>query len=1459
MQHYRVNYPLLIGLAVGTVVCSGVVYGLWKFQIERKSDWLLGVAEDSLKKGEVRDAAQYYGQYLTIHSEDDATRYKYANALMDMTEQDDATPEDVGTAVRGLESILRNDKGENEDANKVRRRLINLYGKGNYQAALDHLTILLNAKPDDAELLALRAMFLARSGDNKNAVEVCCRLTGYNEKTDKFDPQAAKGPHEVEAYSTLATLARNFLKKPELSDRILDQMVAVNPKSAKAYVQRGILHALWGNAEATHADAEKALQLQPDDIDVLMFVTDIAEQDQQMDKARGYVDKAKKLFPNDARVYQAAATLEVKDKHYDKALASLEEGIQKNPGLKGVGLILFKASLQLQQPDVAGARKTVDDLRKIRNLRPEIIDDISARILLVEGKWVEAAEMFSKLSANAIELGRERQMDIMYNLGLCYERMGQPDQAKEQYNKVLAIDQQNEPARAGIQRMSQQLGIEIKDERTDAWAKAVEEEMAKPKEQRDRSRLTGMLQDIAKQRNLDPITIKLTEAQLALMQEDYDGAAKLITDARKDAPTNLRVLRMALALALANPKMGPQVAMNVWEKMSAQFGDLPELRLDKATILLQLNKDKQDKGPLKQELASLLAGIEKWTPAQKVELWRGMTSKYLGLGMADEARQCLALAADALPDELPLVLAEFSMALDAGDDEGMKAAQDKILKVVKDKNNSQWLFAEARRRLNLVRRGRSGPEELAEIRNLTKQALLQRPEWSELYILSGDVELLANNPALALQNYDRAETLGRPAPNDVAKHIRLLATQGRFADAGKLLERIPESVRQLLLGPLYGEVLFRTKQTDAAIKQARAATETDPTNVQNQYWYGQLLARAAQDLPAEKRNPMMADAIKAMQKATELQPEFPDAWFALINYHAMQKDEQQAQKAMRDAQLALSGDNLATFLARTYEVLHRWFDAETLYREIYETAPDDLGRVQQLAAFYVGPLYQLPDRQSKATPLINQILRAGAEKRVPPNDPNLLWARRTAAKMLAATKDYPSLVKAEKMLCSNTQDGSLLIDDKLALAEILAQRPEPESRKKAIQLLEDVAQVQPLNESAETQLGELYFAVGSNWTKFRDHMEKTIATYPNSLKAREVYTRHLLARNDARSLEDAARQTERLHQLAPNSPITFELAVRLAGKRGNQQQVRAELLSRLPKIPEGKDLDPNLAQQMALYANLLVDLGDLDSAEKIYRDLAARIPALGFDYAKFLGLRRDPDQCFAKLNEIYTPANASDVLAVALAVARERRDKIGDKHDAEIQKWLDASLRENPDSIAMMIVQADLFDLQKKYEDSANVYRKLLANKDLTGIRRAVVLNNLAFLVALAGPNAAGGSDPLPLVQEAIQIMGPNAEILDTRAVVLTAQKKYKEAVQDLELAVTDNPTSSKYYHKARAHFLDNEPSKAVEAWEKAESLGLNHEALNRMEFEQFDELKAKIDQLRKKSVTQAEPPRKAG
>ena len=56
MQQYRVNFGLLIGLIVGTLVVSAATYGLWLFQIDRNADTLIAAGEEAQKAGDFRTA-----------------------------------------------------------------------------------------------------------------------------------------------------------------------------------------------------------------------------------------------------------------------------------------------------------------------------------------------------------------------------------------------------------------------------------------------------------------------------------------------------------------------------------------------------------------------------------------------------------------------------------------------------------------------------------------------------------------------------------------------------------------------------------------------------------------------------------------------------------------------------------------------------------------------------------------------------------------------------------------------------------------------------------------------------------------------------------------------------------------------------------------------------------------------------------------------------------------------------------------------------------------------------------------------------------------------------------------------------------------------------------------------------------------------------------------------------------
>ena len=155
-------------------------------------------------------------------------------------------------------------------------------------------------------------------------------------------------------------------------------------------------------------------------------------------------------------------------------------------------MLFFKAELQIPAQDVKGARQTIEELQKMRNLRPEVVDYFNARILLAEGKWFEAMEALNKLRSQMSQFGRERAMEVDFGLGLCYERLGRFDQAHDQYELVLQQDPSNEPAKAGAMRVAGMMGKNLpetgKNDAGNDLQQLIGAELKKPKANRTGAR-----------------------------------------------------------------------------------------------------------------------------------------------------------------------------------------------------------------------------------------------------------------------------------------------------------------------------------------------------------------------------------------------------------------------------------------------------------------------------------------------------------------------------------------------------------------------------------------------------------------------------------------------------------------------------------------------------------------------------------------------------------------------------------------------------------------------------------------------------------------------------------------------------------------------------------------------------------------------------------------------------------
>ena len=160
--------------------------------------------------------------------------------------------------------------------------------------------------------------------------------------------------------------------------------------------------------------------------------------------------------------------------------------------------------------------------------------------------------------------------------------------------------------------------------------------------------------------------------------------------------------------------------------------------------------------------------------------------------------------------------------------------------------------------------------------------------------------------------------------------------------------------------------------------------------------------------------------------------------------------------------------------------------------------------------------------------------------------------------------------------------------------------------------------------------------------------------------------------------------------------------------------------------------------------------------------------------------------------------------------------------------------RTKAQGVILRLDYAELLDLQSRYAELEEIYQGLLKNANVTGNQRAFVLNNLAYL--LAAQNKTGESRKL--IEEAVQIMGPTSDLRDTRALVYMTYGNSRQAIEDLNLSVIDQPSGIKYFHLARAYQLAKDSQGAQDAMRKAvDSFGLKASDLPRLEQNVFRQL----------------------
>jgi tetratricopeptide (TPR) repeat protein len=208
---------------------------------------------------------------------------------------------------------------------------------------------------------------------------------------------------------------------------------------------------------------------------------------------------------------------------------------------------------------------------------------------------------------------------------------------------------------------------------------------------------------------------------------------------------------------------------------------------------------------------------------------------------------------------------------------------------------------------------------------------------------------------------------------------------------------------------------------------------------------------------------------------------------------------------------------------------------------------------------------------------------------------------------------------------------------------------------------------------------------------------------------------------------------------------------------------------------------------------------------------------------QYLISRWQLDDAWSLLDPAWSSASAPEVAAVLVSLLQKSRED--QRQYARVKDHLDKALGTDPDSLSLIMSSATIAQLCGEYDLCIALYRAALdKNPEIIS-----AMNELAVLYSLRN-NRSDHHFALKLIDEAIRLAGPLHFLLDTKATVLLALDKPRLAIDLLNQAIADTPSSAKTFHLMQAYLELDQIPEAKSAYRTAMAEGFHISKLHPLE-----------------------------
>jgi cellulose synthase operon protein C len=1387
----RINLLVLMILFAAAVLLGGGMHLVHGVQVRRNAAALLDRASRAEAGGDLEKAEQSLKQYLSFRRDDGPAWKQYAQ-LVDQRDPRGRGREQVFLI---YEQALRNNVG---DA-KVERRCADLALElQRFSDAQRHLKKLLDVasehsagQPTGAEVAEL-----------EDLLGQCDRgLTRYELAEEWFRNAIKHDPGRLACYDSLARLRRNELRRIETADAAIKEMVAKNPKAGRAYIFRWRFDREFAPAPDA-GDLKKALELAPDDPEVLFTAAVAREQEQDPASARKYYLKGIKLDPKNIAFSLNLARLENREGHLDKAESVLRQADQANPSLD----VAFElAETLIDQNKIDGKDEAASFIARLRDagMGDTLVRYLEAKMVFQSQKWAEA---IPKIEMAGAVLKSVPRVAVPLNLMLaeCYRHVGSDEQRLNALRQAAAEgDRAPESVRIEFARALAQAGkldqalivllplAEHKPElRLDVVALLIQKASRPPRDPLNWNDVERQLR--AAEKALPGAVAELTflKVDMLVAQDRLNDARELLLSAKaKDS----RNLRYRLALARLTQRQGNgTVALQILDQAEKDLGPSLDNRL------ARLDYWGQEGGDTAKAAVAKLADTRQQIPAaDRPAFLDRLARTEIRLREPALARQFYGELAALEPDNLRVRLGLFDLAIEAGDRGAAADFVNQVRKIEGD-NGTFWRFAQATLVIDTVRRG--GGRELKEARVLAAEVSERQPNWWAGASLNGELAELAGSPDQAIEFYVHAVELGNVQPSFARRLVGLLNQRNRFKDIDHLAQVLREhgvALNEITISKALDAT--RKQDFDTALALARQVFPENSTNPSDHVALGRFYMSAARSDAAGKE----------FQRGVELGPGVPDSWVTYVQYLVQTKHLDQAKTAIEAAQRALPTDRATLTLVQCFMALGDLKRAD----ELIGKALEDEGKSADPIALKIATIVSLS--QNRVDKVDEYLTRLNEVTDLSPGEK--AWTNRTRIAVLLKKGWLADLDRALTLVDQNLTGNSDSFEDLALKATILAVRPN--RRGEAIKILEPMDSANQLSDKERFLLAQLYLEQNDQ-RRYQDQMIKLL-----NVKIKDP--RHLVHFIDywisGNQLDQADRWLAELKKAEPQGLAVLEQEARLLDLRKHKPELLALLETRRRESPD----------QTGAVADLLSHYGFVKEAETSYKAFIAREPRQperSLALAQFLARQDRVAESVAILKKAWSTCPPEQVAAASLFVFNAQSAGEGEKR--QVEAWLAEAVRKRPDLVVLASKLGVIWIHQGRFDEAEGSFRQILASDPYN----IDALNSLAWLLALRDESKT--QEALVLIDRAIEAQGPAPSLIDTRGVVRIRAGQFDKALEELTNARAENGQNPSFaLHLAWAYFSNGKRDQARTELQQAEKLGLKLRALDPLEHAVFQRL----------------------